>query len=64
MKQYALIQAANPAQLIGTMNKALNEGWQLEGGIAMATTVVGTIEQKVVLIYAQALSKEQTLVTP
>jgi hypothetical protein len=64
MRQYALIQSPNPNQLIRAVNKALKEGWECIGGVAIFTTVLGMVDQKVVQVYVQAMTKEEKLVTP
>jgi hypothetical protein len=64
MKQYALIQSSNPNQMIGAVNKALKEGWELAGGVAVFTTVLGMVDQKVVQVYVQAMIKDEALISP
>jgi hypothetical protein len=63
MKKYAIVQSPNIGQLCGAIEKALNEGWECQGGINMTVVPVGVIDQKLVLLYAQSLIKEEKLVT-
>ena len=62
MKKYAIIQSPNIGQLCGAVEKALNEGWEPQGGINMTVVPVGMVDQKLVVVYAQALVKEVSLV--
>ena len=62
MRKYAIIQSTNISQLCGAVEKALNEEWELQGGISMTIAPVGMVDQKLVLVYAQALVKEVSLV--
>ena len=63
MKKYAIVQSSNLSQLCGTIEKALNEGWGLQGGVNMIVVPVGVVDQKLVLVYAQALVKDEPLIT-
>jgi hypothetical protein len=62
VKKYAVIQSPNLGQLCRAVEKALNEEWELQGGISMTVAPVGMVDQKLVLVYAQALVKEVSLV--
>ena len=62
MKKYAILQSPNISQLCGAVEKALNEEWELQGGINMTVVPVGMVDQKLVVVYAQALVKEEALI--
>jgi hypothetical protein len=62
VKQYGIISGPDYKQVTAFVNKALNEGWELVGGLALTVMPVGVIDQKLVIIYGQALVKEEQLI--
>jgi hypothetical protein len=62
VKRYAIISAPNPGQFCRAVQKALEEGWELQGGLSTVIVPVGVIDQKLALVYTQAVVKEELLV--
>ena len=61
MKHYAVVQRKTLQELVDEVEKMLNEGWLLAGGVAVAFSMA-SLDGDCVCFYIQALAKSSPII--
>jgi len=57
MKHYAVVQRKTLQELVNEVEKMLNEGWLLAGGVTFGSVIDKSLENELIYFYMQALAK-------
>lgn len=61
MKHYAVVQRKTLQELVNEVEKMLNEGWLLAGGVAVAFSIT-SLDGNLACFYIQALAKSSAII--
>jgi len=57
MKHYAVVQRKTLQELVNEVEKMLNEGWLLAGGVTFGSVIDKSLKNELIYFYMQALAK-------
>jgi len=57
MKSYCVVQKRSLQDLVNEVEKMLNDGWLLAGGVTFGSVIDKSLENELIYFYMQALAK-------